>query len=369
MISNTFTKEDSEKVKGLAIILMLIHHCFLSPDRYKGQEVIFFPFSETTWNEWGGFFKICVPIFVFISAYGLTISFKRLDAEFHLSKERVVKVLGTRYIKLMCSYIFIFIVLQIYSIVMQKGRYTYIYGNKPTSILYFLIDMLGLANILETPTFIATFWYMTLAQIIIFLVPLFIIIYKRGGGIMAIALALMMVFIPQYKYGEFPRYVICITLGILCADSDFFATLKNMLGSSRGIPVYIVKAIKLVIYIFLMYEMERLREGELKTVLLPLFDAIIPVIIIGFLIEFVNPLPGVRNILKILGKYSMNIFLIHNFIRVVWYYDFTYSFKYATVIVLVLLGISLLISVCIEWVKKLLHFNQILDWILRCLIG
>ena len=210
---------------------------------------------------------------------------------------------------------------------------------------------------------------MSLAQIIIFLVPLFIIIYKQGGGIILTALAFMIAFVPQYNYGEFPRYVVCVALGILCADSDFFATLKNMPGFLKWIPVYIVKAIKLVIYIFLMYEMERLREGELKTVLLPLFDAIIPVIIIGFLIEFVNPLPGVRNILKILGKYSMNIFLIHNFIRVVWYYDFTYSFKYATVIVLVLLGISLLISVCVEWVKKLLHFNQILDWIIRRIIG
>lgn len=181
MISNTFTKEDSVKVKGLAIILMLIHHCFLSPERYKGQEVIFLPFSEITWNEWGLFFKICVSIFVFVSAYGLTISFKKLDTKFNLSKERVVRVLGTRYIKLICSYVFIFIALQIYSVIMQKGRYTYIYGSKPTGIIYFLIDMFGLADILGTPTFIATFWYMSLAQIIIFLVPLFIMIYKQGG--------------------------------------------------------------------------------------------------------------------------------------------------------------------------------------------
>ncbi len=49
-------------------------------------------------------------------------------------------------------------------------------------VLYiFFIDMFGLADILGTPTYIATFWYMSLAQIIIFLVPLFIIIYKRGG--------------------------------------------------------------------------------------------------------------------------------------------------------------------------------------------
>lgn len=181
MISNTFTKEDSVKIKGVAIILMLIHHCFLNSNRYKGQEVVFAPFSETAWNEWALYFKICVAIFVFISAYGLTISFKSVDSELNMPKEKVVRVLAVRYIKLMSSYMFVFVALQLYSLIMQKGRYTYIYGNKPTGIIYMLIDMFGLANILGTPTFIATFWYMSLAQIIIFTVPLFIRVHKRGG--------------------------------------------------------------------------------------------------------------------------------------------------------------------------------------------
>ena len=64
----------------------------------------------------------------------------------------------------------------------------------------------------------------------------------------------------------------------------------------------------------------------------------------------------------------MNIFLIHNFIRVVWYYEFTYSFKYAGVIVLVLLGISLVVSVCLERIKKLVHFNQAVDWIIKSIV-
>lgn len=111
--------------------------------------------------------------------------------------------------------------------------------------------------------------------------------------------------------------------------------------------------------------MERLREGDLKTVLLPVLDAVIPIIIIGFSIEFVNPLPLIGNILNVLGRHSMNIFLIHNFIRVVWYYDFTYSFQYAGLIVSVLMGISLLVSVCIEWIKKFVHFNQAVDWVIK----
>ena len=369
MISNTFTKNDSVKIKGVAIILTLIHHCFLSPDRYKGQNVIFAPFSEASWNEWGLFFKICVPIFVFISAYGFTISFKNIEVNFRLSKEKVIMAIVTRYSKVISSYMFVFVCLQIYSLILQKGRYTYIYGNKLTSIIYMCIDMFGLANILGTPTFIATFWYMSFAQIVIFLVPFYIAIYKRWGGIILVTSAFLMTFLPQYKYVEFPRYLICIALGVLCADKDFFSMLKNISCSLRGIQLCVVRIIKFIIFILLIYEMKRLREGELKEVLLPIFDAVIPIIIIGFFIEFVNPLPVVANILEVIGKHSMNIFLIHNFIRVVWYYDFTYSFSYAGVIVLVLLGISLLISVCLEWIKKIIHFNQIVDCVIRHIVG
>lgn len=183
MEHNAFTKEDSVKVKGIAIILMLIHHCFLNADRYKGQEVIFAPFSEAVWNEWGLYFKICVALFVFTSAYGLTISFKNVNSDFNMPREKVVRIITARYIKLISAYMFVFIMLQLYSLVMQKGRYAYIYGSKPTGIIYMLIDMLGLADIIGTPTFIATFWYMGFAQTIIFGMPLFIAVYKRGGGV------------------------------------------------------------------------------------------------------------------------------------------------------------------------------------------
>ena len=365
MTPNAFSKEDSLKVKGIAIILMMIHHCFLSPERYQGQNVIFAPFSENAWNEWALYFKICVAIFVFISAYGLTVTFKSMNAGFNISKEKLANVVVRRYIKLMSSYLFIFVALQIYSLLMGKGRYTYVYGNKPTSVVYLLLDLFGLAHILGTPTFLATFWYMGFAQIIIFIVPLLIAVYRVGGCIVLTAAAVLMAFVPQYRYEYFPRYVICIAFGIICADKDGFAFLKSLPGSLVSMSVYISKSFRFLTYMLLLYEMERLREGELKSVLLPVFDAVIPVVIIGFAIEFINPLPFVGSVLKVLGKYSMNIFLIHNFIRVIWYYDFTYSFRYAGLIVLVLLVTSLFAAMCLEWIKKLVHFDQGVDWVMR----
>lgn len=71
-----FSKTDTSKVKGIAIIMMIFHHCFLSAARYKGQIVLFMPFSEEFINDFALSMKICVAIFTFLSACGMTLSYK-----------------------------------------------------------------------------------------------------------------------------------------------------------------------------------------------------------------------------------------------------------------------------------------------------
>lgn len=59
----------------------------------------------------------------------------------------------------------------------------------------------------------------------------------------------------------------------------------------------------------------------------------------------------------------MNIFLIHNFIRILWYYDFTYSFRYWWLITIVLLTISILLSILVEQLKKFIKYNEAVTWL------
>lgn len=75
--------------------------------------------------------------------------------------------------------------------------------------------------------------------------------------------------------------------------------------------------------------------------------------------EFVNRWRGIGKALEVIGIYSADIFLVHNFIRVVFYYDFTYSFRYWWLIILVLLVTSLLISVLVEEIKKFIRYDRL----------
>ena len=116
--------------------------------------------------------------------------------------------------------------------------------------------------------------------------------------------------------------------------------------------------VKFLIEFLLLFVLMVLRQGPLMDILYPFWDAVIPVVFASFCCEFIVIIPGLRQLLIFLGTYSANIFIIHNYIRKVWFYDFTYSFKYPLLIVMVLLSISLVLSICIEQLKKIIHYNS-----------
>lgn len=90
-------------------------------------------------------------------------------------------------------------------------------------------------------------------------------------------------------------------------------------------------------------------------------DGVIPFIVICFCYEFMNPIKYLNTALGFIGKHSMNIFLIHTFIRATYFRKFIYSFKYPPVIIIVLLAISLMVSMIVELMKKYLGYNKMTD--------
>lgn len=357
--TNVFTTADTRKIKGWAIILMFIHHCFLDPERYAGKTVIFDPFSEDFVNKAALSMKICVALFVFISAYGITISYKKKCADLKaLSPETVQKSLYRRSVKLWMNFAFIFFLAQIWSlIVVRDGRYALIYGGGIKSCLYFAIDMFGLAELFGTPTFLATFWYISLAWMIIFVIPLLLVIYKKIGGAALLALCVIISSLfpvtTDYSFAHFPQYIVVIGAGIIAADTGLFEKMAEMR--------IVCKPVKFVVYALAFLMLLYVRFSRVSQPVTAMADAALVVVNCAMFCEFVNRWPVIRNILDFIGKYATDMFLIHNFIRVVWYYDFTYSFKYWWLIVLVLLAITLGVSILVEAIKKVTRYNKLTE--------
>lgn len=67
MTGQMFDKKVTSVIKGIAIVLMFVHHFFTFPHYWN--EGVYYPF----WNQWSTIlckpFQICVPIFCFITGY------------------------------------------------------------------------------------------------------------------------------------------------------------------------------------------------------------------------------------------------------------------------------------------------------------
>lgn len=59
----------------------------------------------------------------------------------------------------------------------------------------------------------------------------------------------------------------------------------------------------------------------------------------------------------------MNIFLFHTFIYYYWFRDFIYSSRNPIIIYILLLAICLVISFTLEYIKKIIRFEKLVNYI------
>ena len=108
--SASFSVTDSMAIKGIAIILMVFHHCFFRADLTADYAIVFYPFSHDFVVRMALVCKICVPIFAFLSGYGLYISF-RSGSENHPVRQWTLK----RLLSTMSGFWFVYILVSGYS--------------------------------------------------------------------------------------------------------------------------------------------------------------------------------------------------------------------------------------------------------------
>ena len=354
-MKNTFDKKASSVVKGVAIIMLLFHHCFLTTGRYKGYVVDFFPITQEMMLLIAPYFKVCVGIFAFITGYGITISLKKVDANFNLSSRRFSQLTIKRYLSLMSGYWFIFLLTHFLPFGLAAQRLEKVYGSGIAKYLYILLDFVGVSKLYGTPIFDSTWWYMGLAITIIFAMPILLIVYRKVG----IFLFFLLFLIPRnlsLPISNISRWFPIVVLGIICADTGLLDKFKRYLVFHS---VVLTKIIKFIILSGLIIICMYYRTDPKTQSFRDLWDGIVPFFYVLFCFEFLTDIPGISHTLCYLGKHSMNIFLIHTFIREYYYTYFIYSFKNAFLIVFILLLCSLALSIIIEWLKKVTRYNTL----------
>ncbi len=143
---------------------------------------------------------------------------------------------------------------------------------------------------------------------------------------------------------DFKRYYFVILLGVVAANEEWFEK-----ADLDRIPKWARILIGLVVFAALVIIRQNYFVYNNFAYLL---DGAIAVFFAWFIKELLGGITGVKQVLRFLGKHSMNIYFIHSFIYMIIYQEFIYSFRYAGLIFAVLLAICLVYSVCLEGIKK-----------------
>lgn len=349
-----FDKNNSMALKGVAILLMLCHHLFLDEEVNLEYGVIFKPFSAKYVMKFAEMAKICVPLFVFISGYGLYLSYKN-------NQDKPEKWIAKRYIKTFSGFWVVWIlsaiITQIYN---QRVTEMFNKDDVMLNIVTGVVDFLGLANLFNVASINATWWYMSAALIFIIITPLLL----KDEKYLVYSFIVSIVFLRVIFGSNGPKvfaggrsaitYFPIFILGMICAKYN----LVNRIINARYRWLRLIVELILVVNAYFMY-------GSISYYYYWDFHFLyVPFIVILFLLEFVTSLKYVQGVLKFFGRHSMNIFLTHTFIRWWCLKDYTYSFKYAIVIYVVLLFNSLIISFFIEGVKKLTRYDKLIGKLL-----
>ena len=364
-----FTKEHTMQMKGIAIIILLFHHCFLNAQRWatvpyeklattKGwgyYPISFAPFSSHTIQYLASFSKICVAMFVFMTGYGMWVSY-----ESQKKKTTMSNYIKKRMVTLMTGFLIIFVVTEILAI--PTGRFIEVYGHDFRSVVYMIIDALGLAELLGTPLFCLTWWYMSLAIVLLMIFPFVHSIMEKYQWIVVVASIIVPRACGFGQSTDLFRYLLAYTLGMYFAQHDLLARIKEKFMEQNVVG----KLLSLIVSLIGLAVIIKCRQNAwIGWKYLDFWDGFAAMYVI--VLSYIYILNGkwIVKGLGFLGKHSMNIFLIHSFYRDVFFHKFTYSFYYAWLDYIVLMAISLVTSIVLEWFKKLIRYAKFIDWVKR----
>lgn len=363
----TFSQKDTAKCKGFAILIMLFHHLYADTGRFSDLSIDFWPLSQNAAVQIANFMKICVGIYVFLSAYGLTLSYRKWD-------KGDGKFFLFRYCKMMFPFFAVYILLAICSLFVPSGwNLATAYGLPENAgigawcsmALAMVVDFLGLAHLFGMPTFNATWWYMSLAIVIIALIPLLNRGVAKLGAFYAAVLAAILPFALGLPTVSLTRYLFCMVLGVISAQNDLLTnsrqTYVNLPRSKRWLAFAAMTALLVLCVV--------LRQGRYKGALVELWDSAIPVLVIVYLYWFVCDLPVVGTVLHFFGKYSTTIFLTHTFIRYYWLRSISYHFTCAWLNFVTLTILSTAAAMAIDGLLHILRYQRFADRLTKKITG
>lgn len=365
--SQTLTRQDSLVLKGIAILFLIIYHCFVNEEIFSKYDVDFRPLGQYFVLRVNSWFKTCICIFTFISGYGLLKSY---DPEKPHSKEYTVKWTVRRCLKTLSGLWAAWVLLMIFCQIINGYPAKVYFGEGILKgIFYMAVEAAGGAELLGTPSMTSVWWYIGAAVIYIILLPVLSEAAEKFGYTCVMAVLFV---IPRLLGTGFPgsmnpyTFLPMFLVGMCFSRYNVF----EKLGNQR-----LFKNKKSDIIVQFLFWMLALAAAVILYLRLPwkvLWEVnfvVCPLIFICFCKKYILNIPVLRQVLAFFGKYSMNIYLIHSVLKNIVFTDFLYSLHYFWLIPTVLFAVSLVCSVGIEALKRAVHYDKWVEKVTQRIIA
>lgn len=328
----TLSIRDTNALKGIALLLLLIHHLFYIDNGMYDDISIAGRGVVQTIGLWS---KICVAIFVFLSGYGLTAQAEKIGGVGSL-----VRFYWRRFTKLMLNYWFIWLIFVPIGVFVFHYSFAEAYGDHIG--IKFLLDFTGLINAFGLYGYNVTWWFYSCIILLYILFPFLYRLVKKDTMLSVLVVAVA-TYMPIPIFRSALPYLLPFLAGMIyCRLSN------NYTGGVKA------KHSILFCLLFLIAAFDRLVAPDKLR-----FDTVIVLLMVIAYKSIYIP-EAIAKALEFLGKHSMNIFLFHTFIFYMWFRNFIYASRNPLIIFLELLIACLLISIVLECVKKLIRFDNLI---------
>lgn len=344
LLKTGLSKDDSAALKGIAICLLLFHHLFYSNKTRASEDLICLLLNKGQLGMIAIFAKICVPVFVFVTAYGLSVKYSTTD---ELSASGIGKVTAKRLRSLMIPFWYVFVLAQLACNISGTRSYGEIYGSGLKSVIYFITDALGLASFFSAPSLNDTWWYMSVALLLPLAVPLLCMIERRAGWV---ALPVLYLVSKGMEYRGFTKYLLIALMAITVRDYGVIEKIEEKL-KGKGLLRACAALTDLILLAINCFIINKMCEDDTWLELVYLSSALLVAILYVLVIKPVSPL---KAFFRFTGNHSMSVFLTHTFIYSYFFSGFIYSFRYVPCIWLALYVTSMLLAVALDYTRNLL---------------
>jgi hypothetical protein len=342
----SLTRQDTSVMKGIAIIAMLLHHLYGVPIEVAA------PCPNIL--QWlGALGKVCVALFLFCSGYGLAAQYKQT------SIKDDVKFTARRLVKFYANYWAVFVLFVPISIFVYHRTLTVAYGGEANVILCFIKDIFGVQG---WQSYNITWWFNELIIILYLIFPLLYRIIHKLPWVVIIGSIILMRFSDHIPFNpieiclwQFP-FVLGISWKVLETTKinekiDRFKVHKL----TFGISTVIICSLCIVVR---MWSIIPHWSGVR-------IDGMVACAVVLMIIGVLRYMPHVMTILSFIGKHSMNIYMTHTFFVLYWYPKWFIENLWMRqgISIFVLMGICLIISIMIEFLKEKTGINTIVKTI------